>query len=163
VVYDGNNALQQRYLQAEGMDQTLAEERIDATQPVVWLLADHEGSIRDAVTLSSGGGSVTAQWHATYSSFGQLTVVPANTLTAPRFTYTGREWDANAQLYYYRARWYDPATARFISEDPLQSNSGDNNFYRYVHNGPEDGTDPTGHGWFSKVVHSYAGVVMMAD
>jgi RHS repeat-associated protein len=35
------------------------------------------------------------------------------------FRYTGREFDAETGLYYYRARYYDPATGRFISEDPI--------------------------------------------
>jgi RHS repeat-associated protein len=44
---------------------------------------------------------------------------------------------------YYRARYYDPATGRFISEDPIQYWGG-NNFFRYVHNSPANFTDPFG-------------------
>ena len=33
--------------------------------------------------------------------------------------YTGREYDRDTGLYYYRARYYDPEIGRFISEDPL--------------------------------------------
>ena len=35
------------------------------------------------------------------------------------FTYTGRELDAESGLYYYRARYYDSETGRFLSEDQL--------------------------------------------
>jgi RHS repeat-associated protein len=35
------------------------------------------------------------------------------------FHYTGREWDLETSLYYYRARYYDPATGRLINEDRL--------------------------------------------
>ena len=45
-------------------------------------------------------------------------------------------------LYYYRARYYDPAAGRFLSEDPIRLLSG-NNFYRYVKNRPIDFRDPS--------------------
>ncbi len=43
----------------------------------------------------------------------------------------------------YRARYYDPSTGRFISEDPITF-SGGVNFYRYVHNSPVNRQDPSG-------------------
>jgi len=44
---------------------------------------------------------------------------------------------------YYRARYYDPTTGRFLSEDPLGFDGG-GNFYRYTYNTPVTLTDPTG-------------------
>jgi RHS repeat-associated protein len=44
---------------------------------------------------------------------------------------------------YYRARYYDSAIARFISEDPIRF-SGGSDFYVYVNNKPTMGTDPLG-------------------
>jgi len=32
----------------------------------------------------------------------------------------GPQWDEDAQLYYFNARWYDPETGRFITEDPVR-------------------------------------------
>jgi RHS repeat-associated protein len=49
------------------------------------------------------------------------------------FQYTGREWDSETGLYYYRARYYEPAVGRFISEDPTGNRSG-TNIYAYVDN-----------------------------
>ncbi len=60
------------------------------------------------------------------------------------FTYTGRELDAESGLYYYRARYYDPATGRFLQEDPIGFGAGDLNLYRYVFNDPVNFTDPDG-------------------
>ena len=57
--------------------------------------------------------------------------------------FTGREWDAEARLYYYRARYYDPKLGRFISEDPTGFESGVN-FFRYVANNPVRFNDPLG-------------------
>ncbi len=39
-------------------------------------------------------------------------------------TYTGREYDAESGLYYYRARYYNPTIGRFLSEDPIGFEGG---------------------------------------
>src|SRR4030095_1176890 len=77
----------------------------------------------------------------------------ANTGTnLTRYTYTGREFDSDTGLYYYRARWYDPQVGRFISEDPIGLAGGINQF-AYVGNNPQNGTDPSG--LFDIDVHYY--------
>jgi RHS repeat-associated protein len=48
-----------------------------------------------------------------------------------------------ATASYYRARYYDSSSGRFLSEDPLRLRAGINH-YRYVRNNPVDLTDPTG-------------------
>ncbi|MCM0608476.1 MAG: hypothetical protein KA711_05680 [Ideonella sp. WA131b] len=61
--------------------------------------------------------------------------------------YTGRENDnpGNAGgLYYYRARYYMPGCARFISEDPIGWASGQTNNYAYVGGNPISRRDPYG-------------------
>jgi RHS repeat-associated protein len=60
------------------------------------------------------------------------------------FRFTGRELDAGG-LYYYRARYYDPTTGRFVSEDPIGFQSG-MNLYSYVGNHPVGRRDPLGLG-----------------
>ena len=78
-----------------------------------------------------------------YDTFGRVW-----TSTTPsaesRFAFTGRDLDPESDLYHYRARYYDPATGQFISADPIGFEAGDGNLYRYVGNGPIDGTDPSG-------------------
>jgi RHS repeat-associated protein len=61
--------------------------------------------------------------------------------------YTGQELDAASGLYYYRARWYDPALGRFIQADsivPAPGNPQSLNRYAYVYNNPLRYTDPSG-------------------
>jgi len=53
-------------------------------------------------------------------------------------------------LYYYGARFYDPAIGRFISPDSMiqaPANPQSFNRYSYVINNPLKYTDPTGHEW----------------
>jgi len=46
--------------------------------------------------------------------------------------------------YYMRARYYDPAVGRFISEDPIGFDGEDVNLYGYVLNNPVIFVDPMG-------------------
>ncbi|MBI5343479.1 MAG: RHS repeat protein [Deltaproteobacteria bacterium] len=65
--------------------------------------------------------------------------------------YTGQEEDAETGLYYYGARYYDPAIGRFVSADtiiPDPTNPQAFNRYSYVLNNPLIYIDPTGHGNF---------------
>ena len=73
--------------------------------------------------------------------------------------YTGQEEDAETGLYYYNARYYDPAIGRFVSADtmvPDPTNPQALNRYSYVLNNPLIFTDPTGHSWLSHIGHEIA-------
>jgi RHS repeat-associated protein len=80
----------------------------------------------------------------TYEPYGRTTADATNGNTQQ---YTGRENDnpGNAGgLYYYRARYYMPGCARFISEDPIGWASGQTNNYGYVGGNPVSYIDPMG-------------------
>jgi RHS repeat-associated protein len=59
------------------------------------------------------------------------------------YLFTGRRYDAEEGLYYYRARYYDFATARFLQPDPTGYVDG-LNMYAYVGNSPLNWGDPLG-------------------
>jgi len=55
------------------------------------------------------------------------------------------------QVFYHRARWYDPQARRFISEDPIGLDGGIN-LYAYVENNPLNMVDPYGNwGWLIRL------------
>ncbi len=110
----------------------------DSNGNILWTLADNLGTVRDLV--SSAG---VVQNHRKYDSFGNLTS-QSNAGNTTRFGYTGREFDADTGLYFYRSRYYDPVVGRFISEDPISFIAGDTNLYRYVGNSSTNATDPFG-------------------
>jgi RHS repeat-associated protein len=90
-------------------------------------------------SLSNSAGTLANTY--TYDGFGRLTN-STGSITNP-FRYTAREFDSETNLYNYRARYYDPAVGRFLSEDPRTFDS-DVNFYAYVYNSPLNFTDPSG-------------------
>ncbi|WP_417494796.1 RHS repeat-associated core domain-containing protein [Maricaulis sp.] len=59
------------------------------------------------------------------------------------FRYTGRRYDAESGLYYYRARYYWPQIGRFLETDPV-GYADQMNLYAYVGNSPLMATDPSG-------------------
>jgi RHS repeat-associated protein len=88
--------------------------------------------------LNSGGG-VAGQYK--YEPFGAIE--SSSDSTGQPLRYMARELDSSTGLYYVRARWYDPALARFISEDPIGL-AGGMNTYAYVENDPVNRRDPSG-------------------
>lgn len=96
------------YTHGAGIDEHLALERNGQSY---YYHQDGLGSI-EAITDSSKN---IVQSYG-YDSFG---VVKASTSFRNSFIYTGREYDLETSLYYYRARYYDPMDGRFISKDPI--------------------------------------------
>jgi RHS repeat-associated protein len=147
--FNGSGTLKDRYLYGPAVDALLA--RTDTSGVTDWYLADRLGSVRDIVDLS---GNVV--YHTGYDSFGNK--VSSSGSGGDRFGFTGREHDAALNLYYNRARFYDPATGRFLSKDPSGFSAGDANLYRYVNNSPTNGTDPSGLDWLDSASNFFAGV-----
>jgi len=56
--------------------------------------------------------------------------------------FAGQYLDSETSLYYMRARYFDPATAQFVSRDPLSPSTRQP--YGYTAWSPLNGVDPTG-------------------
>ncbi|MFL6054268.1 MAG: RHS repeat-associated core domain-containing protein, partial [Actinoallomurus sp.] len=69
----------------------------------------------------------------------------SGTVSTP-FGYAGQYTDAETGLQYLRARYYDPATAQFLTRDPLQDVSGQP--YGYAAEAPLNYVDPSGKFWW---------------
>ncbi len=78
------------------------------------------------------------------------------------YGFTGREFDDETGLYYYRARHYDPDPGRFLQSDPLGFAAGDVNLYSYTYNDPANWADPSGLKGSGGVARLSAGVVGIA-
>jgi RHS repeat-associated protein len=115
----------------------LAGQSIDDHLAVIHANGNTEYGLADALnsTLATTDQAGAIKGRFSYEVFGQATV---NNSSYP-FQYTGRV-PVSSELYYYRARFYNSQTGRFISEDPL----GSGNRYRYAGNSPNNRVDPTG-------------------
>jgi RHS repeat-associated protein len=76
-----------------------------------------------------------------YDPYGNVASFSGSKLANP-FQFAGQYTDPESGLQYLRARYYDPATAQFISKDPLTSLLGQP--YAYAADNPTTLTDPSG-------------------
>jgi RHS repeat-associated protein len=107
-------------------------------------------------TLHTSDQAQTQNTAYTYEAYGRAT--STNSTDSNSQQYTGRELDIKSSataptnnnplnsggLMYYRARYYLPGCARFISEDPIGWASGQTNNYAYVGGNPVSFLDPLG-------------------
>jgi RHS repeat-associated protein len=141
--YDGDNLVETvnasggevaSYAQADNIDEPLAMNR---SGTIDYYEQDGLGSI---TSLTNSSGAIANSY--TYDSFGNVTA-STGTVSNP-FAYTAREFDPEAGLYYYRARYYDPTVGRLISEDPLGFAGSGPSLFAYAFNNPTNFIDPYG-------------------
>jgi RHS repeat-associated protein len=130
---DGNNQVVATYTHGPGIDEPILLEK---NGQKYYYIADGLGSIT-AIVDSNGN---IAQIYR-YDSFGNI-LNTTGSLNQP-YTYTGREYDSETGLYYFRARYYDANTGRFLQEDPIGL-AGGMNLYLYVNSNPINYVDPLG-------------------
>ncbi|HRX78443.1 MAG TPA: RHS repeat-associated core domain-containing protein, partial [Pirellulaceae bacterium] len=115
--YDDTGTPTTRYVQADGFGSTR-------------LLTDENGNVTDAID---------------YDAFGN--VIARSGSTDIEHLYRGEALDPNTGFYYLRARWMNPTSGRFLTQDsfPGFGNSPFSlNKYLYTHANPVVGTDPSG-------------------
>jgi len=116
----------------------------------------HPNALGTVEALTDSGGNVVERYM--YDAYGQVTVldgsynpVTPNIWGTPhsavtnRFLYTGREFDEENGLYFFRARYYSPAQGRFIQRDPALY-LYNANAYEYVNGRVTVRVDPRGLG-----------------
>jgi RHS repeat-associated protein len=115
------------------------------TTSIYHYLTDAMGSV---AALVSETGTVAATY--SYDPWGVVTSVGgADAWLARRqpLRYRAYYLDGESGLYYLPARYYDPATARFLSPDPAAPSAGSPqslNRYAYCEDDPVGASDPSG-------------------
>jgi RHS repeat-associated protein len=136
-LYDGVNAIEElngaetASLLTGGVDERFT--RVSATETDDYLT----GVLGSTVALTDGAGNSQVQY--SYDPYGGMSIAGSTTNS---YAFTGREFDGLG-IDYYRARYYNPLTGRFLSEDPMGFGGG-MNFYTYGEDDPTDLGDPFG-------------------
>jgi len=128
------------YTYYPGMDNIASVLRFDRGDSTYYYVQDHSRNVLALLALTTSGVTIDNQYR--YDPFGNLQGASTSTV-ANTLQFAGREYDAETQLYYDRARYIDPALGRFVSEDPIGLNGGINP-YTFVGNDPVNGSDPSG-------------------
>jgi len=126
------------YAYAPGTDAPIA--LVTGSGTVQQVVQDVNGNV---IGLFTGSSTITER--ETYAPWGALEAGALTTLAdTNRLRWKGLVWEGDStQLYYVRARWYDPVSRRFVSEDPLGVDAGINP-YEYGGNNAVSNRDANG-------------------
>jgi RHS repeat-associated protein len=127
------------------------EQRVYALQDANWNTTAIVAAA--GVTGVTGGTGGTVINRFAYTPYGESQTLTASWATPVAGTtpatpwahlFQGLEFTAMTGLAYVRHRDYSASLGRFIELDPIGFNAGDNNWYRFVGNGPTGKVDPSG-------------------
>ena len=103
------------------------------------LARDGSNNVRAEIDAA---GSVTGAWR--YRPYGEISQYKGPGTVNPSILGYGAQLLDPTNLYYMRARWYDPSLGRFLSRDPLASTSSTESAYSYASANPISFGDPSG-------------------
>lgn len=136
--HDATDAVQATYLFGISVDDVLQMQRGGNTY---YYHKNHLGSV---VALTNAAGNLVERYE--YDPYGQPTIYDATNNVLNQSTvgnailFTGRDYDYETGLYYYRARSMHPGLGRFMQHDPLMYVDGMNS-YTYANNNPIKNVD----------------------
>lgn len=110
-----------------------------------YYISDNLNSVRG--TLQESSSFLEQEYN--YYAYGDLR--NGDPLKNLDFSFTGRVFDQDTNLYNYRGRYMDSCSGSFTQVDPMQDG---NNWYSYVEGNPINYTDPTGYISISQVRNS---------
>jgi RHS repeat-associated protein len=133
-----NGAVTRQY--TYGLQRISQQQFINSTWTSSFYVYDGAGSVRQ-LTDSTGKVTDEYEYDAYGNSFTKSGTTPNN------YLYRGEQYDLDLGLYYLRARYYNPATGRFFSSDPLEGSANDPaslHKYLYAAGDPVNRIDPHG-------------------
>jgi RHS repeat-associated protein len=99
----------------------------------------HRDARFDVVAVTDATGAVVEKF--TYDDYGRADHASTSGLA---LLFQGQRLDAETGLYYFKNRFYEPSTGRFLSRDSVLDPVNFGNFYTFVGNNPGSRLDPMG-------------------
>ena len=150
---NGSDAAQRQYIWGTYIDELIRQDELVGGSPPVYYpltdllyrnvgLTDSSKAFQEAYDTDAYGNTLIFDAAGSGSNW---FADDAGTTTDPKccFLFTGRRYDPETQIYFYRARYYHPALGRFLSRDPV-GYVDRMNLYEYVRSQPLRYTDSAG-------------------
>jgi len=142
VEYDSGNHPTALYVPGPAIDEPIAMVTKDGSGNFTvhkYFHTNHQGSV---IAMSDDSGALS-EGPYTYDPYGNCFSGGSACSGGVPYRFTGRRFDPETGLYYYRARYYWPQGGRFLQTDPV-GYTADLNLYTYVGNDPLNFNDPAG-------------------
>jgi RHS repeat-associated protein len=149
---DGQGALITEFVPGPRIDEPLAMKRNGQTYTY------HADALGSIVAITDSASQLVQRYE--YDAYGNIVSMQDPAFKQP-YAFTGREWDEESGLYYYRARYYDPVVGRFLQQDPIGLAGGINRF-AYVKGDPINFIDPYGNDSFLGYIKQLVGMTEAA-
>ena len=163
VSVDGNEAKydftgnEDKFILNQAVSQTSELTQVESNSPVSYIYsAGRVAKIQDNNVIyfqSDNVGSTSLEtdnignvnFKANYLPFGKE--LSFSSQGKEKYGFTSKEYDIESSLNYFNARYYNPSSGKFISNDPIFKPTEGG--YQYVRNNPLTITDPSGKEWGS--------------
>jgi RHS repeat-associated protein len=156
---DGTDALKKQFIYGSGIDEIVRMDKYDGATSTPYYF--HTNGIGSVTAITGENGDLVER--VSYDTFGKpsFTDAASQPLTSSSIgndiLFQGRRYDKETNLYYYRARYYDPIMGRFLQTDPMGYRDS-MNLYQGFNMNPINFLDP----WGLAKINLFIGIEMNA-
>ncbi len=147
---DGSDNVLKQYIYGNGIDETLRMDKYTGTTATPYYF--HNNGIGSVTAITDQDGNLIER--VSYDIYGMPTftdylndpqnpTVVENSVIGNDILFQGRRYDKETNLYYFRARYYDPIMGRFLQTDPM-GYLDSMNLYQAFNMNPVNFMDPFG-------------------
>jgi RHS repeat-associated protein len=142
---DSSDQVTRQFIYGNGIDEVIRVDIYNGTTSTPYYL--HINDIGSITAVTDANGNIIERVY--YDIYGMPTFKDAAGNVIPKSSignnnlFQGREYDPELNLYYFRARYYDPIMGRFLSTDPM-GYADSMNLYQAFNMNPVNFGDPMG-------------------